>query len=74
MWTIQKKNAVAEFRKLMKDEVPQDMYEDKHVFYKFLKARNFNIKQAETMLKKNLIWRKELQIDTIVSDFKSLMR
>ncbi|GFQ71796.1 SEC14-like protein 2 [Trichonephila clavata] len=54
----------------MKDEVPQDMYEDKYVFYKFLKARNFNIKQAETMLKKNLIWRKELQIDTIVLDFK----
>ncbi|GBN11364.1 SEC14-like protein 2, partial [Araneus ventricosus] len=50
-WTEEEKNAVAELRKIMKDEVPPDMYEDKHVFYKFLKARNFNLKQAETMLK-----------------------
>ncbi|GFX13387.1 hypothetical protein TNCV_2191421 [Trichonephila clavipes] len=37
-WTVEEENSVAEFRKLMKDEVPLDIYEDKHVFYKFLKG------------------------------------
>ncbi|GFS58169.1 SEC14-like protein 2 [Nephila pilipes] len=69
-WTEEEENAVAEFRKIMKDEVPKNMCEDKYVFYKFLKARNFNINQAESMLRKYLRWRKELQIDTIISDFK----
>ncbi|GFR31893.1 hypothetical protein TNCT_110811 [Trichonephila clavata] len=34
-WTVEEENAVTEFRKLMKDEVPQDMYEDKYVFINF---------------------------------------
>ncbi|KAF8794828.1 SEC14-like protein 2 like protein [Argiope bruennichi] len=69
-WSEEEKNAVAELRKIMKDEVPLDMYEDKHIFFKFLKARNFNLNQAETMLRNHLQWRKAIQIDTIISDFK----
>ncbi|CAL1296156.1 unnamed protein product [Larinioides sclopetarius] len=69
-WTEKEKNAVAELRKIMKDDVSSDMYEDKHIFYKFLKARNFNLDQAEIMIKNHLKWRKEIQIDTIISDFK----
>ncbi|GIY49267.1 SEC14-like protein 2 [Caerostris darwini] len=71
-WTENEKNAVVELQKIMKDDVPKDMYEDKYIFYKFLKARNFNLNQAESMMRNHLKWRKEIQIDTIISDFQPL--
>uniref|UniRef100_A0A2L2YTQ0 SEC14-like protein 2 n=1 Tax=Parasteatoda tepidariorum TaxID=114398 RepID=A0A2L2YTQ0_PARTP len=47
------------------------MLEDPSLFYRFLKARNFNLKNAEAMLRKHILWRKEFGIDTILTDFKA---
>ncbi|GIY10901.1 hypothetical protein CDAR_369261 [Caerostris darwini] len=66
------KNAISELRKRFKNEVSEEVYEDTHMFYKFLKARNFNLRQAESMLRKNLAFRKKLQLDTIITDYKVL--
>ncbi|GFS79819.1 uncharacterized protein NPIL_407781 [Nephila pilipes] len=45
------------------------MLPDESIFYRFSKARNFNIKEAETMLRKYMDFRREYQIDTIVTDY-----
>ncbi|KFM68619.1 SEC14-like protein 2, partial [Stegodyphus mimosarum] len=45
------------------------MLEDPTLFYRFLKARDFNLKDAESMLRKNITWRKTYQVDTILTDF-----
>ncbi|GIX74366.1 SEC14-like protein 2 [Caerostris extrusa] len=68
---VQGSRIFVELQKIMKDDVPKDMYEDKYIFYKFLKARNFNLNQAESMMRNHLKWRKEIQIDTIISDFST---
>ncbi|GFS71099.1 SEC14-like protein 2, partial [Nephila pilipes] len=57
-------------RQRLKNDLPKDMYEDTIMFYKFLKARNFNLNQAESMLRKHLVFRKIVQIDTILTDYK----
>ncbi|CAL1279025.1 unnamed protein product [Larinioides sclopetarius] len=46
------------------------MLEDASVFYRFAKARNFNLGAAEAMLRKHIAWRKELEVDTILTDYK----
>ncbi|GFT11859.1 hypothetical protein NPIL_508992, partial [Nephila pilipes] len=33
-------------------------------------ARDFNLKEAENMLRKHIIWRKEMQLDSILTDYK----
>ncbi|CAL1296162.1 unnamed protein product [Larinioides sclopetarius] len=46
------------------------MREDKYVFYRFLKARNFDLKKAEDMLRKTISWRKEFKVDSMLTDYK----
>ncbi|KAG8174246.1 hypothetical protein JTE90_009995 [Oedothorax gibbosus] len=62
--------AVEEFRKLtIKDCTPM-MLEDDSLFYRFMKARDFNLKNALEMFQNHLMYRKEYQIDTILTDYK----
>ncbi|GBN52963.1 SEC14-like protein 2 [Araneus ventricosus] len=63
--------AISELRGRLKNAVPPEMYDDTLIFYKFLKARNFNINQAESMLRKHLEFRKIMQIDSILTDYKA---
>ncbi|GFR19688.1 hypothetical protein TNCT_587831 [Trichonephila clavata] len=57
-------------RRTIKDVTPK-MLEDESVFYRFSKARDFHIEEAETMLRKHITWRKEHNVDTILTDYKS---
>ncbi|GFT70406.1 hypothetical protein NPIL_363391, partial [Nephila pilipes] len=50
--TERQKKKIDELRQRLKNDLPKDMYEDTIMFYKFLKARNFNLNQAESMLRK----------------------
>ncbi|CAL1269125.1 unnamed protein product [Larinioides sclopetarius] len=52
------------------DCVTPKMLEDNYLFFRFAKAREFNIPEAETMLRKHVCWRKEFGIDTILIDYK----
>lgn len=56
--------AIGELKQRFKDH--PDMYDDEHLFYRFLKARHFNIDHAETMLKNHLEWRKTNDVNSIL--------
>ncbi|GBN37640.1 hypothetical protein AVEN_139993-1 [Araneus ventricosus] len=51
------------------DCVTPKMLEDNYLFYRFAKARNFNLAEAEFMLRKNAYCRKEFGVDTILTDY-----
>ncbi|GIX74368.1 CRAL_TRIO_N domain-containing protein [Caerostris extrusa] len=70
--TNDQKEAIAELRKRVKDVINPTLYEDTHLFYRFLKARDFNLKNAEEMLRKHIQWRKEFHVDTILDDYTSV--
>ncbi|XP_055938033.1 retinal-binding protein-like [Argiope bruennichi] len=64
------RKVVEELRRRTINDVTLKMLEDISLFYRFAKARDFNITEAETMLRKNIAWRKEMGIDTILTDYE----
>ncbi|XP_055931416.1 SEC14-like protein 2 isoform X1 [Argiope bruennichi] len=68
--TPDEKAAIEELKRRMENEITPKMRKDKSLYYRFLKARDFNIKNAEDMLRKHIAWRKEYQVDTILTDYK----
>ncbi|KAF8791865.1 SEC14-like protein 2 like protein [Argiope bruennichi] len=68
--TEKEKKVVEELRKRTINDVTPKMLEDTSIFYRFAKARDFNIVEAENMLRKHIAWRKELEIDTILTDYE----
>ncbi|CAL1263337.1 unnamed protein product [Larinioides sclopetarius] len=54
----------------MEKEITPKMREDRSLYYRFLKARDFNVKNAEDMLRKSTAWRKEFEVDTILENYK----
>ncbi|GFT49348.1 SEC14-like protein 2 [Nephila pilipes] len=67
--TAEQQEAINELRRRTINDVTPKMLEDEDIFYRFSKARNFNLKEAEHMLRKHIEWRKEYQMDTIVTDY-----
>ncbi|CAL1278990.1 unnamed protein product [Larinioides sclopetarius] len=67
--TEEEKKVVDELRKRTIKDVTPKMLEDISLFYRFSKARDFNLAEAENMLRKHIAWRKEMQIDTILTDY-----
>ncbi|GBN19578.1 SEC14-like protein 2 [Araneus ventricosus] len=68
--TEEEKKVVHELRKRTIKDVTPKMLEDISLFYRFAKARDFNLEAAEDMLRKHIAWRKEMQIDAILTDYK----
>ncbi|GFX13412.1 SEC14-like protein 2 [Trichonephila clavipes] len=60
----------AQLKRRTINDITEKMREDETMFYRFLKARQFNVKNAESMLRKNIAFRKEYQVDTILTDYK----
>ncbi|GBN11401.1 hypothetical protein AVEN_70061-1 [Araneus ventricosus] len=52
------------------NDLTPKLLEDDSLFYRFAKARDFNVVEAEDMLRKHISWRKEFQIDTILTDYE----
>ncbi|GFU19219.1 hypothetical protein NPIL_272391 [Nephila pilipes] len=67
--TIEQQEVIDELKRRTINDVTPKILEDENIFYRFCKARNFNIKDAETMFRKHLDWRKEYQMDTILTDY-----
>ncbi|KAF8791869.1 SEC14-like protein 2 like protein [Argiope bruennichi] len=68
--TYEEKQVVEELKERTIKDVSPKMLEDVSLFYRFAKARDFNLEQAEAMLRKHLTWRKELGVDTILTDYQ----
>ncbi|CAL1286876.1 unnamed protein product [Larinioides sclopetarius] len=68
--TPDEEKVVAKLRLRMKGEISSKLLEDESLFYRFCKARDFKIEEAEAMLRKHLIWRKETRLDTLLEEYK----
>ncbi|CAL1279009.1 unnamed protein product [Larinioides sclopetarius] len=68
--TNEEKEVIEELRKRTVNDATPKMLEDETVFYRFAKARDFNLVEAEAMLRKHISWRKQFQIDNILTDYK----
>ncbi|KAG8183827.1 hypothetical protein JTE90_025711 [Oedothorax gibbosus] len=69
--TEEQKITLEEFRELTIKECTPMMLEDDSLFHRFMKARDFNLNDALEMFRNHLMYRKEYQIDTIVTDYKT---
>ncbi|GFS64188.1 SEC14-like protein 2 [Nephila pilipes] len=69
--TKEQQAVIDELERRTINDVSSKMLEDEFLFYRFCKARNFNLKEAEILLRKHIDWRKEYQMDTILTDYKS---
>ncbi|XP_055931693.1 SEC14-like protein 2 isoform X2 [Argiope bruennichi] len=68
--TNEQKAAIEELKRRTINDITPKMREDETLYYRFLKARDFDLEDSETMLRKHIAWRKEFQVDTILTDFK----
>ncbi|GFS57455.1 hypothetical protein NPIL_501061 [Nephila pilipes] len=68
--TEDQKKVVEELRRRTFDDLTPKMREDESVFYRFCKARDFDLDEAETMLRKHIAWAKEIKLDTFLTDYK----
>ncbi|XP_054714859.1 SEC14-like protein 2 [Uloborus diversus] len=68
MMSPEEEKAVKELKERLQGTVDED-YGDDLLFYRFLKARDFNLNAAESMLRKHLEWRKEKNIDEFMKTY-----
>ncbi|GBN48111.1 SEC14-like protein 2 [Araneus ventricosus] len=68
--TAEEKAAIEELKRRTINDITPKMREDETLYYRFLKARDFNIQNSEDMLRRHIAWRKEFQVDTILTDYK----
>ncbi|CAL1279018.1 unnamed protein product [Larinioides sclopetarius] len=68
--TDEDRKVMDELRKRTINDVTPKLLEDDSLFYRFAKAREFNLAEAEVMLRNHIAWRKEFQIDTILTDYE----
>lgn len=66
--TEQQMTALDELRANV-DDILRPSHDD-YFLLRWLRARNFNVAQAEAMLRENLQWRKQNNIDTILDDYE----
>ncbi|GFR03861.1 SEC14-like protein 2 [Trichonephila clavata] len=68
--TAYEKSVVDELRRRTFHDLTPKMQEDETVFYRFCKARDYDLEEAEIMLRKHIDWVKETKIETYVTSYK----
>ncbi|XP_054715734.1 SEC14-like protein 2 [Uloborus diversus] len=63
----EERQAIEELRSRIENDLSHELKTDKTLYYRFLKARDFNVDQAEAMLRKHITWRKASQIENILN-------
>ncbi|GIX74372.1 protein real-time [Caerostris extrusa] len=69
MFPLQRE-AIEEMKRRVSKDLPRKVYDEAALYYRFLKARDFDVDAAETMLRNTLQWRKDNNIDKILTDYK----
>ncbi|GFU31363.1 SEC14-like protein 2, partial [Nephila pilipes] len=67
---LHEKKVVEELKRRTINDVTPKMLEDESLFYRFCKARDFVLEDAEAMLRKHITWRMQFQVDSIVTHYK----
>jgi len=72
--TKKQKLALDEFKGMMKGRLPLEYQNEDIYLIRWLRAKNFRLREAESMLMQNLAWRKENKMDEVLkedwSDFR----
>ncbi|XP_029941012.1 SEC14-like protein 2 [Salarias fasciatus] len=63
-------DALTQFRGRIQDLVPDLPAQHDHYLLRWLRARNFNVEKAEAMIRKHAEFRRQMKVDTLVSDWK----
>ncbi|XP_058492402.1 SEC14-like lipid binding 8 [Solea solea] len=58
------------FRERIQDILSQLPAQHDHFLLRWLRARNFNLQKSEAMLRKHLEFRKQMKIDTIITEWR----
>uniref|UniRef100_A0A3P9BQ60 SEC14-like lipid binding 7 n=1 Tax=Maylandia zebra TaxID=106582 RepID=A0A3P9BQ60_9CICH len=61
---------LAEFRERIQDILPSLPAQHDHYLLRWLRARSFNVHKAESMIRKHVVFREQMKVDTILSDWK----
>ncbi|GFR33273.1 SEC14-like protein 2 [Trichonephila clavata] len=67
--TAHEKSVVEELKRRTFHDLTPKMQEDETIFYRFCKARDYNLEEAEVMLRKHIIWAKEMKFDTFLTSY-----
>nr|XP_042910445.1 SEC14-like protein 2 isoform X1 [Parasteatoda tepidariorum]XP_042910446.1 SEC14-like protein 2 isoform X1 [Parasteatoda tepidariorum] len=69
--TEYERKAIEELKRRIEHELTPTLLEDKSLYYRFLKARDFNIPHAEALIRKHMLIRKKFKVDEfILKDFE----
>ncbi|XP_054468299.1 SEC14-like protein 2 [Anoplopoma fimbria] len=61
---------LTEFRGKIQDVLPDLPAQHDHYLLRWLRARSFNVQKAEAMIRKHLEFRRKMNVDSIISDWK----
>ncbi|XP_019937240.1 SEC14-like protein 2 [Paralichthys olivaceus] len=61
---------LTEFRGRIQDILPNLPAQHDHYLLRWLRARSFNVVKAEAMIRKHVEFRRQMKVDTIISDWK----
>ncbi|XP_043951924.1 SEC14-like protein 2 [Gambusia affinis] len=61
---------LAEFRERIQDVLLSLPAQHDHYLLRWLRARNFNLQKSENMIRKHVEFRKQMKVDTIITDWK----
>ncbi|GFU58595.1 SEC14-like protein 2 [Trichonephila clavipes] len=68
--TSYEKSVVEELKRRTFHDLTPKMQEDETIFYRFCKARDYDLEKAEIMLRKHITWAKEANIETFLTSYK----
>uniref|UniRef100_A0AAQ5XHY8 SEC14-like lipid binding 7 n=1 Tax=Amphiprion ocellaris TaxID=80972 RepID=A0AAQ5XHY8_AMPOC len=61
---------LSEFRGRIQDILPSLPAQHDHYLLRWLRARSFNVQKAEAMVRKHVEFRRQMRVDSIISDWK----
>ncbi|XP_056259369.1 SEC14-like protein 2 isoform X2 [Seriola aureovittata] len=62
--------SLTEFRGRIQDILPDLPAQHDHYLLRWLRSRSFNVQKAEAMIRKHVEFRKQMRVDTIISDWR----
>ncbi|XP_070706317.1 SEC14-like protein 2 [Pempheris klunzingeri] len=68
--SLKQAESLAEFRGRIQDVLPNLPAQHDHYLLRWLRARSFNVQKAEAMVRKHVEFRRKMNVDSIISDWK----